>query len=94
MDRSHGLYDRRAISYRPITSCGNTSRRRRRVDSAGYNGYGMANAWLSGKHVAGCVLQEKDVETIPSAYILTEERIANMNVTDAAKRWLGMFGLA
>ena len=35
--------------------------------ATGDNGYGMANAWLSGKHVVGCVLQEKDVETIPSA---------------------------
>jgi len=61
--------------------------------AAGFNGYGMANAWLAGKHVAESLLGLEDVEPIPRAYKISSERIANMSSEAAAKHWLAALGV-
>lgn len=62
--------------------------------AAGYNGYGMANAWLCGKHVADLVLAQPSKQPIPLAYALTQERLAGMDVRGAARQWLDTFDSA
>lgn len=62
--------------------------------AAGYNGYGMANAWLCGKYIADLVLGNPSDEPIPSAYALTKERLAGMDAQSAARTWLNVFGAA
>lgn len=60
--------------------------------AAGYNGYGMANAWLCGRFVADLVQGRESEVCIPRAYKLTGERLAGMNVRGAAGYWLDTFG--
>lgn len=62
--------------------------------AAGYNGYGMANAWLCGKYVADMLLGSSSNVPIPSAYALTRERLASMDVHRAATYWLDTFNSA
>lgn len=60
--------------------------------AAGYNGYGMANAWLCGRFVADLVMETESKRPIPKAYELTKERMASMNVGKAAGYWVDAFG--
>ncbi|KXT06277.1 hypothetical protein AC578_9106 [Pseudocercospora eumusae] len=60
--------------------------------AAGYNGYGMPNAWLCGKHVANLILGKADDQPIPTAYELSDERLRNMDVEASARQWLAIFG--
>ena len=61
--------------------------------AAGYNGYGMPNAWLCGKHIANQLLGKEDTVKFPRAYLLTDERLKSMSGGNAAKHWLTMLGL-
>ncbi|EME80288.1 uncharacterized protein MYCFIDRAFT_86840 [Pseudocercospora fijiensis CIRAD86] len=60
--------------------------------SAGYNGYGMPNAWLCGKHIANLILDKPADQPIPTAYNVSDERLQNMDVEASAREWLAMFG--
>lgn len=47
--------------------------------SAGYNGYGMVNAWLCGRATAEMIL-ERDVSSwFPEQYLITTERMEELN---------------
>lgn len=61
--------------------------------AAGFNGYGMANAWLCGKHVADSVLGKVDFEPVPWAYKITNERLASMSAEVAAREWIAALGM-
>ena len=61
--------------------------------AAGFNGYGMANAWLAGKHVAESLLGLENAEPVPQAYKITGERIASMSSQAAARHWLAALGV-
>ncbi|KAF7188272.1 putative oxidoreductase OrdL [Pseudocercospora fuligena] len=60
--------------------------------AAGYNGYGMPNAWLCGKHIANLILGKANDPPIPTAYDLSDERLQNMEVEASARQWLAIFG--
>lgn len=59
--------------------------------AAGYNGYGMPNAWLCGRHLADLVLGKEEAGDIPFAYVVTEERLAEMDPAEAAESWMRAF---
>lgn len=61
--------------------------------SAGFNGYGMVNTWLAGKHIAESVLGRSDPEPIPDAYNISGARICGMSSEDAAKNWIAAMGV-
>lgn len=61
--------------------------------SAGFNGYGMANAWLCGQHIADSVLGREDAQSVPQTYKISSERLAGMSAEVAARTWLGVLGL-
>ena len=61
--------------------------------AAGYNGYGMPNAWLCGKYIASKVLQKGDAGVLPRAYELSAERLKTMGSEISAKHWLSTLGL-
>ena len=61
--------------------------------AAGFNGYGMANAWLCGQHIADSALGSETVEPVPQAYKIERERLAGMNADVAAKYWLAFVGM-
>ena len=61
--------------------------------SAGFNGYGMVNAWLCGKHVAESVLVKEKPEPVPKAYAMTAERLGTMSADHGAAYWMGVLGL-
>ncbi|KXS93958.1 hypothetical protein AC579_7565 [Pseudocercospora musae] len=60
--------------------------------AAGYNGYGMPNAWLCGKHIANLILSKANDQPIPTAYELSDERLQKMDVEASARQWLAVFG--
>lgn len=62
--------------------------------SAGFNGYGMVNAWLCGKHVADALLEtKKDAQGVPKAYLISAERLGGMSAEDGARNWIVGLGL-
>lgn len=61
--------------------------------AAGFNGYGMANAWLCGQHVADSVLGKETVDPVPQAYKISSKRLAGMSADIAAKAWLAVVGM-
>ncbi|WPH04749.1 FAD dependent oxidoreductase [Acrodontium crateriforme] len=61
--------------------------------SAGFNGWGMSNAWLCGKHVADLILQSRSIQPIPSTYVISPDRLARLRAEDGAKIWLKFLGL-
>ncbi|WPH03555.1 FAD dependent oxidoreductase [Acrodontium crateriforme] len=56
--------------------------------AAGFNGYGMVNTWLCGKHIADLILGKTDPEHVPAAYAISAERLAKMGANVAAERFL------
>lgn len=61
--------------------------------AAGFNGYGMANAWLCGRHIADNVVGKGKVEPVPQAYQISSERLACMDAKAAAAGWMEAMGL-
>jgi len=61
--------------------------------AAGFNGYGMANAWLSAKHVTNLILEDKDDNVLPRCYVISEERLSKMSAEDGVRNWMGALGL-
>jgi glycine/D-amino acid oxidase-like deaminating enzyme len=61
--------------------------------SAGFNGYGMVNAWLCGTHLADRVLQKEKPESLPKAYEISAERLRKMSAEEGAKGWVSALGL-
>lgn len=59
--------------------------------AAGYNGYGMPNAYLCGRYIADAVLGREGTGEVPSAYVITEERLKSMDPTLAASSWMQAF---
>ncbi|KAK4500112.1 hypothetical protein PRZ48_008298 [Zasmidium cellare] len=59
--------------------------------AAGYNGYGMPNAFLCGKHIADLLLGQESSQVVPSAYLVTEERLKKMDPNIAAEAWMQAF---
>ncbi|KAF2169059.1 hypothetical protein M409DRAFT_21068 [Zasmidium cellare ATCC 36951] len=59
--------------------------------AAGYNGYGMPNAYLCGKYIADLVLGREHAGSVPSAYLITEKRLKEMNPAIAAESWMQAF---
>ena len=47
--------------------------------SAGYNGYGMVNAWLCGKATAEMILQRDVSSWFPEQYLITSSRMEALN---------------
>lgn len=46
--------------------------------SAGYGGYGMVNAWFSGKAVARQILGDEDLPWLPKVYRMTPDRMVRL----------------
>ena len=61
--------------------------------SAGFNGYGMANAWLCGKHVADRILQKEDDGVLPRSYVATMKRLGSMSSEPAIRTWMVNMGI-
>lgn len=63
--------------------------------SVGFNGYGMCNTWLAGKYIANRVLgkSHEDAGMMPSAYVLTAERLKHMDPEPAIKSWMSQMGV-
>lgn len=61
--------------------------------SAGFNGYGMANAWLSAKYVANRVLGLKEDGVLPRSYLISPERLWRMSANDGASYWMAALGV-
>lgn len=61
--------------------------------AAGFNGYGMANAWLSGKHVADQLLKNQDDGLLPTCYRYTSERLQGLRAEAGATHWMTALGL-
>ena len=61
--------------------------------AAGFNGYGMANAWLCGQHIADSVLGKDTVEPVPQAYVISSERLDSMSAKITAQHWLAVVGM-
>lgn len=61
--------------------------------SAGFNGYGMANAWLSAKYVADQVLERKDDGVLPRSYLISTQRLNSMSASDGANYWMAALGV-
>ena len=61
--------------------------------SAGFNGYGMAIAWLCGKHVADKIFKRPDDRVLPEVYVVSAERLALMKCEDAIKHWMEAMGI-
>lgn len=59
--------------------------------AAGYNGYGMPNAYLCGKYIADLVLGREDAGSVPPAYLITERRLKEMDPAIAAESWMQAF---
>ena len=57
--------------------------------AAGFNGYGMVNAWLAGRAVAQMALGDDVSEWLPESYVCTESRLSRMNAQDFAEAWFG-----
>ena len=57
--------------------------------AAGFNGYGMVNAWLSGQAVALMALGEDTSDWLPESYVCTESRLSRMKAQDFATAWFG-----
>lgn len=55
--------------------------------AAGFNGYGMANCWLSGEAVAGMMRGEDVSEWLPECYLPTPERLGLLDAPKAALHW-------
>jgi glycine/D-amino acid oxidase-like deaminating enzyme len=47
--------------------------------SAGYNGYGMVNAWLCGRATAEMILERDISSWFPEQYLVTTERIEDLS---------------
>ncbi|EHK21837.1 uncharacterized protein TRIVIDRAFT_70786 [Trichoderma virens Gv29-8] len=47
--------------------------------SAGYNGYGMVNAWLCGRATAEMILKRDVSSWFPEQYLITTERVGYLN---------------
>ncbi|KAH7061301.1 FAD dependent oxidoreductase [Macrophomina phaseolina] len=54
--------------------------------AAGFNGYGMANCWLSGEAVAGMMRGEDVTEWLPECYLATPERLRSIDAQKGAFR--------
>lgn len=52
--------------------------------AAGFNGYGMANCWLTGKAVAKMLLGQDVSAWLPEAYVLNEERLRDSLLVEKA----------
>lgn len=61
--------------------------------AAGFNGYGMANAWLCGQHIADNLVGKEQVQPVPQAYKISSERLAGMNSDVAARHWMSALGM-
>ncbi len=61
--------------------------------AAGFNGYGMVNTWLSGKHIAERVLGKDKPEPIPRCYEFTLERFKGMSAKKSLQGWVEALGL-
>ena len=61
--------------------------------AAGFNGYGMANAWLSGKYIADQLLSREDDGVLPRSYLISAKRLNNMRAEDGALHWMTALGL-
>lgn len=61
--------------------------------AAGFNGYGMANAWLCGKHIAEQVLGKKEDGLLPRSYLISTERLNKMKAENGAMYWMTALGL-
>jgi glycine/D-amino acid oxidase-like deaminating enzyme len=57
--------------------------------AAGFNGYGMVNAWLAGRAVAQMALGDDVGEWLPENYVCSESRLAQMKAQDFAEAWFG-----
>ena len=57
--------------------------------AAGFNGYGMVNAWLSGQAVALMALGADTSDWLPESYVCTESRLSRMKAQDFATAWFG-----
>lgn len=56
--------------------------------SAGFNGYGMVNAWLCGKNVAERVLGRDGGQGVPKAYEISADRLGRMSAEDGVRNWV------
>lgn len=56
--------------------------------AGGFNGHGMDKCWLSGEAVARMALGEEEVEGLPRAYVLDEERFGTFTPEMAAETML------
>lgn len=61
--------------------------------AAGFNGYGMANAWLSGKHIADQLLEKEDDGVVPQSYRYSSKRLGSMFAEGGATHWMTALGL-
>lgn len=61
--------------------------------AAGFNGYGMANAWLSGKHIADQLLRKEDDGIVPKSYRYSAKRLGGMFAEGGARHWMTALGL-
>lgn len=57
--------------------------------AAGFNGYGMVNAWLAGRAVAQMAMGDDVSEWLPESYGCSESRLSRMNARDFAEAWFG-----
>jgi glycine/D-amino acid oxidase-like deaminating enzyme len=57
--------------------------------AAGFNGYGMVNAWLSGQAVAEMALGNETSDWLPGSYVCTATRLSRMKAQDFAEAWFG-----
>jgi glycine/D-amino acid oxidase-like deaminating enzyme len=57
--------------------------------AAGFNGYGMVNAWLSGQAVALMALGGDTSDWLPESYVCTVSRLSRMRAQDFATAWFG-----
>jgi glycine/D-amino acid oxidase-like deaminating enzyme len=52
--------------------------------AAGFNGYGMCQAWLSGQAIARMALGEEKPQWLPDCYLSSERRLLDVNMSPGA----------
>lgn len=57
--------------------------------AAGFNGYGMVNAWLAGRAVAQMACGIETNDWLPESYVCTASRLSRMKAQDFAEDWFG-----
>lgn len=57
--------------------------------AAGFNGYGMVNAWLSGQAAAEMALGKQTSDWLPESYVCTASRLSGMKAQNFAEAWFG-----